>query len=64
MRDVVYFHGYGATRALIVLGIYAGLGAILAIIAGRIRAGAPAASGGEQVSATAQDPSTGNAGSA
>ncbi len=48
MRDVVYFHGYGATRALIVLGIYAALGAILAIITDRIRAGAPAAtSGGE-----------------
>jgi hypothetical protein len=46
MRDVVYFHGYGATRALIVLGSYAALGAILAIIAGRIRAGAPAATSG------------------
>jgi hypothetical protein len=43
MRDVVYFHGYGATRALIVLGSYAALGAILAIIADRIRTGAPAA---------------------
>jgi hypothetical protein len=42
MRDVVYFHGYGATRALIVLGSYAVLGAILAIIADRIRTGAPA----------------------
>jgi hypothetical protein len=38
MRDVVYFHGYGATRALIVLGSYAVLGAILAIIADRISA--------------------------
>jgi hypothetical protein len=37
MRDVVYFHGYGATRALIVLGSYAVLGAILAIITDRIR---------------------------
>lgn len=42
MRDVVYFHGYGATRALIVLGIYAVLGTILAIITDRIRAAAPA----------------------
>jgi hypothetical protein len=46
MRDVVYFHGYGATRALIVLGSYAALGAILAIIADRIRPGAPAATSG------------------
>jgi hypothetical protein len=43
MRDVVYFNGYGATRALVVLGIYAVLGAILAIIADRIRTRAPAA---------------------
>jgi hypothetical protein len=42
MRDVVYFHGYGATRALIVLGTYAALGAILAIITDRIRTRAPA----------------------
>jgi len=48
MRDVVYFHGYGATRALIVLGIYAALGAILAIITDRIRTGAPAATSGGQ----------------
>ncbi len=41
MRDVVYFHGYGATRALIVLGSYAALGAILAIITDRIRTGRP-----------------------
>jgi hypothetical protein len=43
MRDVVYFDGYGATRALIVLGCYAALGAILPIIADRIRTGTPAA---------------------
>ena len=43
MRDVVYFHGYGATRALIVLAGYAVLGVILAIVADRIRNGAPAA---------------------
>jgi hypothetical protein len=46
MRDVVYFHGYGATRALIVLGSYAVLGAILAIITDRIRPAAPAATSG------------------
>jgi hypothetical protein len=46
MRDVVYFHGYGASRALIVLGSYAALGAILAIITDRIRTGAPAAASG------------------
>jgi hypothetical protein len=54
MRDVVYFHGYGATRALIVLGSYAALGAILAIIADRIRTRAPAATSADspnQVSA-------------
>jgi hypothetical protein len=48
MRDVVYFHGYGATRGLIVLGSYAALGAILAIIADRIHTGAPAATSGGQ----------------
>jgi hypothetical protein len=53
MRDVVYFHGYGATRALIVLGSYAALGAILAIIADRIRTGMPAAT---SVAGAADDP--------
>ena len=48
MRDVVYFHGYGATRPLIVLGSYAALGAILAIITDRIRSRAPAATSGGQ----------------
>jgi hypothetical protein len=48
MRDVVYFHGYGATRGLSVLGSYAALGAIFAIIASRIRRGAPAATTGGQ----------------
>jgi hypothetical protein len=43
MRDVAYFHGYGATRALVVLGSYAALGAILAIITERIRTRTPAA---------------------
>lgn len=37
MCDAVYFHGYGATRALLVLGSYAVLGGILAIMANRIR---------------------------
>jgi hypothetical protein len=40
MRKVVYFNGYGATRALIVLGVYASLGAIGAVVAYRLRAGA------------------------
>jgi hypothetical protein len=31
MRDVVCFHGYGATRALLTLGAYAVLGAIAAM---------------------------------
>ena len=31
MRDVVYFHGYGSTRALLTLGAYAVLGAIAAV---------------------------------
>lgn len=43
MRDVVYFHGYGATHALSVLASYAALGVILAIIADRIRPGPRAA---------------------
>ncbi len=55
MRDVVYFHGYGATRALIVLGTYAALGAILAIVVDRIRAAAPAATS-PPVSSTAENP--------
>jgi hypothetical protein len=37
MRDVVYFQGYGATRALITLGAYAVLGAIAAVIVNRLR---------------------------
>jgi hypothetical protein len=46
MRDVVYFHGYGATRALIVLGTYAVLGTILAIITDRIRTSSSVATSG------------------
>jgi hypothetical protein len=38
MRDVAYFHGYGATRALIVLGSYAALGAAAGRRAGPSRA--------------------------
>jgi hypothetical protein len=38
MHDVVYFHGHGATMALIVLGIYAILGAASAITINALRA--------------------------
>ena len=37
MRDVVYFHGHGSTHALIVLALYAVLGAGVAMIAYRLR---------------------------
>jgi hypothetical protein len=37
MRDVVYFQGYGATLALITLGLYAVLGAIAAVIVNKLR---------------------------
>jgi hypothetical protein len=37
MRDVVYFHGHGCTHALIVLALYAALGAGVAMIAYRLR---------------------------
>jgi uncharacterized phage infection (PIP) family protein YhgE len=37
MRDVVYFHGHGSTQALIVLALYAVLGAAVAMIAYRLR---------------------------
>jgi hypothetical protein len=44
MRDVVYFHGHGMTHALIVLGLYAVLGAALAFTVRVLRARAkPAA---------------------
>ena len=49
MRDVVYVDGHGATRALIVLGVYAIAGAAAAIVAynlrGRYRTAAAAAPG-------------------
>jgi Protein of unknown function (DUF3533) len=38
LRDVVYFNGHGMTHAAIVLGVYAGLGAIVAFAAGTARA--------------------------
>lgn len=38
MRDVVYFHGHGSSHALIVLAIYAVLGAGVAMIAYKLRA--------------------------
>ena len=38
MRDLVYFHGHGSTHALIVLALYAALGAAVAIVAYRLRA--------------------------
>ena len=37
MRDVVYFNGYGATRALITLGIYAVLGAVATVTVNWLR---------------------------
>ena len=43
MRDVVYFNGHGSSHALIVLAIYAVLGAGVAMIAYRLRARAGAA---------------------
>jgi hypothetical protein len=43
MRDVVYFHGHGSARALLVLGIYAVLGATVVFTVHTIRArGKPA----------------------
>jgi uncharacterized phage infection (PIP) family protein YhgE len=37
MRDVVYFHGHGSSHELIVLAVYAVLGASVAMIAYRLR---------------------------
>jgi hypothetical protein len=42
MRDVVYFDGHGATGTLLVLGLYAALGTIGAIVVHRLRARAGA----------------------
>lgn len=47
MRDVVYFHGHGMTHALLVLGIFAILGATVVFTAQILRARArPAAASG------------------
>jgi hypothetical protein len=43
MRDVVYFNGHGSSQALIVLAVYAVLGAAVAMIAYRLRTHAGAA---------------------
>jgi hypothetical protein len=43
MRDVVYFDGHGSAHALIVLAVYAVLGAGVAMIADRLRARATSA---------------------
>jgi hypothetical protein len=43
MRDVVYFNGHGSSHALIVLAVYAVLGAGVAMLAYRLRARAGAA---------------------
>jgi hypothetical protein len=43
MRDVVYFSGHGSSHALIVLAVYAVLGAAVAMIAYRLRTHAGAA---------------------
>jgi len=43
MRDVVYFDGHGSTHALVVLALYALLGAGVALIAYRLRTHAAAA---------------------
>jgi hypothetical protein len=45
MRDVVYFHGHGSSDALIVLAVYAVLGAAVAMIAYRLRTRHGAATG-------------------
>jgi hypothetical protein len=37
MRDVVYFHGHGARNALVVLAIYAVVGAAATIILYRVQ---------------------------
>jgi hypothetical protein len=37
MRDVVYFHGHGMTHALVVLGLWAIVGTIVAVIVNLLR---------------------------
>ena len=46
MRNVVYFQGYGSTRALLTLGAYAVLGAIAAVTVNRLRPPATATNPG------------------
>jgi hypothetical protein len=43
MRDVVYFHGHGMTNALLVLGLWAALGATVAVTVNILRTRARAA---------------------
>jgi hypothetical protein len=43
MRDVVYFHGHGMTNALLVLGLWAALGAAVAVTVNILRTRARAA---------------------
>jgi hypothetical protein len=38
MRDVVYFHGHGMTNALLVLGLWAAIGAAVAVTVNILRA--------------------------
>src|SRR5207302_3997201 len=38
MRDIVYFNGHGMTHALVVLGLYAVLGAAVAVTVSTLRA--------------------------
>ena len=44
VRDVVYFHGHGMTNAIIVLSIWAVVGAVVAIVVNVLRAGTRVAS--------------------
>ena len=52
MRDVVYFHGHGSSRELIVLALYAVLGAAAAMIAYRLRTGPGAATRSQRLEAS------------
>jgi len=45
MRDIVYFNGHGMTRALVVLGLYAVLGAAVALTVSALRAPPPTRAG-------------------
>jgi hypothetical protein len=52
MRDVVYFHGHGSARELIVLAVYAVLGAAAAMIAYRLRTRPGAATRSQRLEAS------------